>query len=323
MEKQTNKVGTFFLHVGEGITLGISAAVAGLSAGTIAVAEKIYDPLINSVSNLRKEFKKSFLYLLPFFLGLLLGALAALVGIQRGYKAAPFSLTGLFAGFIFGSVPVAISECKKGQTKKEKIIHIVSFTWCFLLAAGLGIVTALTKFELGQYMNERTWWIYILIFLSGVIAAGACVIPGISGSMTLMVIGMYYPILNTYTGEASILHTGDAMFKVTGLVMALLLILGAIVGIMLSSKFMKVMLEKHRVSTFYSILGLILGSLISMFINSSIYPLYPSIATWDYIVGGILFVAAAIGAFLLVTHVGKAKIEEEVTSALEIKEKEE
>ena len=106
--KQKRSFKSFLLDFLKGISLGVSAAIAGLSAGTIAVVEGCYDSLVGAVSSLRKNFKKSLLFLLPYALGLLLGALLALVGIQRGYKAAPFSLTSLFAGLIFGSLPVAI-----------------------------------------------------------------------------------------------------------------------------------------------------------------------------------------------------------------------
>lgn len=307
MEKQTNKIASFFLRIGQGITLGISAAIPGLSAGTIAVAEKVYDPLTSAIAELRKRFGKSFLYLLPFLLGMLAGALAALFGIKRGYAAAPFSLTGLFAGFVLGSVPVALSECKKGIDKKERAIHAIAFLTCLLIAAGLGIATALLPYDLAQALKERAWWIYPLIFLSGNLAAGACVVPGISGSMTLMVIGMYHPILNTYTGATSIFHSGDAAFKLTGMLLAVTFVLGALLGVAVTSRFMKGMLQRHRVSTFYAILGLILGSLVSMFINRDIYRLYPAIKAWDYILGSALFVLAALASFFLVTYAGKKK----------------
>lgn len=319
----------FFIDTVKGITLGISCAIAGLSAGTIAVSEKCYDTIIDAIGNLKKSFKKSLLILLPYILGMILGALGALMGIQRGYKAAPFSLTGFFAGCVLGSLPVAISEMKRGKDAKEKTIHIVAFTLSFLVAALLGVITALTKFDLGTYLNDRVFWIYPLTLIAGFIAAGACIVPGISGSMTLMVLGMYYPILNTFTGTDSIWHSNDAMTIVTGLLIALLFVIGALIGVVVSSKFMKHMLSLHRVSTFYSILGLILGSLISMFINSSIFPLYAGyeengvlikIQTWDYIVGSILFVVGAIFVYLIVRFSSKQEKKKEEGSETEFAE---
>lgn len=311
---------SFILDTLKGVSLGISAAIAGLSAGTIAVIEGCYDTLINAVSSLRKKFKESFFTLLPYAIGLIIGALAALIGIQRGYKAAPFTLTSLFAGFVLGSLPVAFVELKKGKTSKEKFFHVLSFVLCLLLASSLGIITALLDFRITFFNSDGTviWYVYFLMLIAGFIAAFACVIPGISGSMSLMVIGVYYPILNTYTGSDSIWHSGNNMTIVLGIVMALILVVGAVLGVVIGSKGMKVLLSKHRVTTFYGILGLIIGSLISMYINSSIFPYYGgieeggvlvTIQTWDYILGAILFVLAAVSTFLLFFFLNKKKKE--------------
>ena len=184
-----NKITHFLLDTVKGVTLGISVAIPGLSAGTIAVSERCYDTIVDSAAGFRKSPKKNFMILLPFLLGLLFGALAAFVGIQKGYKAAPFTLTGLFAGLVLGSFPVAASELKKGENAKSKAVHIVAFLLCLFIAAGLGIITALTDFQLKEPLNNRVWWMYLFIVLAGIIAAFACVIPGISGSMSMMVIG--------------------------------------------------------------------------------------------------------------------------------------
>ena len=315
--QKKKRVASFFLDILRGVSLGISAAVAGLSAGTVAVAERCYDTLIGAVADLRKKFKSSFLTLLPYALGLILGAIAALIGIQRGYHAAPFTLTGLFAGFVAGSLPVAISELRKGNNAKEKWVHAIAFLLCFALAALLGIITALTDFRLTIFDSEGhlSWYVYLMMLLAGYLGAFACVVPGISGSMSLMVIGMYYPILNTYTGKEAIWHSGNQTTIVLGLLLAGILVIGAILGIITGSKIMKYFLSQRRVSTFYGILGLVLGSLVSMFMNSSIYPLYPTIAVWDYILGAILFVLAGVGMFFLVFYAGKKEKEASVSDA--------
>lgn len=323
--KQKRSFKSFLLDFLKGISLGVSAAIAGLSAGTIAVVEGCYDSLVGAVSSLRKNFKKSFLFLLPYALGLLLGALLALVGIQRGYKAAPFSLTSLFAGLIFGSLPVAIKELKRGANAKERVSHSFSFLFCLLLAAGLGIMTALLKWQLSFFQEDGTlyWWVYILAVVGGFIGAFACVVPGISGSMSLMVIGVYYPLLNTFTGSDAIWHSGNSLKITLGIVMLFLFAIGALGGVFFGSKSMKYLLNKHRVTTFFGIFGLILGSLVSMYLNSSIFPYYTGteiagkvyqIQTWDYIVGSILFVLAAIFMFLLLHYLNKKKASEEANS---------
>ncbi len=304
MQKENKPKTRFLVNTVKGVTLGISVAIPGLSAGTIAVAEKCYDTIIDSIAGIRKAFKQNFLVLLPYLLGLLIGALAAFIGIQKGYKAAPFTITGAFAGLVLGSLPITFGELKKHQNTKELVTHVTSFALCLLVSAGLGIFTALYQINLETAMQNREWWIYLLSILSGIIGAFACVVPGISGSMSLMVIGMYFPILNTFAttkGELSIFaHTDDMAFVLTGILILVLLIIGALIGLGFSSKIMNKLLSNHRISTFYAILGLILGSVISMFINSNIYPKYldGSIQTWDYITGAILLFVITVSMIL-------------------------
>ncbi len=304
MQKENKPKTRFLVNTVKGVTLGISVAIPGLSAGTIAVAEKCYDTIIDSIAGIRKAFKQNFLILLPYLLGLLIGALAAFIGIQKGYKAAPFTITGAFAGLVLGSLPITFGELKKHQNTKELVTHITSFALCLLVSAGLGIFTALYQINLETAMQNREWWIYLLSILSGIIGAFACVVPGISGSMSLMVIGMYFPILNTFAttkGELSIFaHTDDMAFVLTGILILVLLIIGALIGLGFSSKIMNKLLSNHRISTFYAILGLILGSVISMFINSNIYPKYfdGSIQTWDYVTGAILLFVITVSMIL-------------------------
>ncbi len=320
-EQSKRSTAGFFLDGAKGITLGISVAIPGLSGGTIAVAEGCYDSIIGSISSLRKHFKKSFLYLLPFILGLLIGAVAAFLGIKKGYEVAPFSLTGLFGGMVLGSLPVTFAELKKGASSKEKAAHTLAFLLCFILAAGLGVVTALCKIDLQGALVDRSWWMYIYVPFAGFIAAFALIVPGISGSMTMMVFGLYLPILNTFIpshkeGTISIWASSDGGYIATGLVLALLLLIGILGGIVFSSKFMGKLLEKRRVSTFYGILGLIIGSLISMFFNSELYPKYVagSIKAWDYIVGAVLFLVGAAFVFFLLRLSKKKEAQKEKAS---------
>ena len=324
MDKQKNKVGSFLLDSAKGVTLGISVAIPGLSAGTIAVAERCYDTLIDSITSLRKEFKKNFFILLPYLLGLIAGALAAFVGIKRGYDVAPFTITGLFAGFILGSLPVAISELKRGNGIKEIFKHILAFSIALLIAGGLGVVTALTSFSLETALQNREIYMYFMALLAGIIGAASCIIPGISGSMSMMVIGMYFPVLNMIMRGAnkdplfdytlfsvfrdSTPHSGDMSFFFTGILFLVILLIGAIIGLVLASKVMKKLLADHRVTTFYGIVGLILGSLISMFINSSIFPKYQEgLQTWDLILGFVLMVLSCVGIFFFIRFSNKRK----------------
>ena len=297
MENEAPKK-NFLIDTLKGLPLGVSAAVPGVSAGTIAIIEKCYDRIINSIADLKKSFKANFLSLLPFLLGYLIGGALALLAIKKGYDYAPFCLTGLFGGFIIGSLPSITVELHKGNSIKERLWHIVPMLICFAIASLLGILSALCKLDLSSAMDEHAWWIYPYIFLAGALGAGACLVPGVSGSMCLMVMGLYIPLLNRLIGENAFYATGDIL---NGIIYALVILLGAITGLVVASKGMKYLLAKHRTTTFYAIFGLILGSLVSMFMNSSIYRVYQDAShpLWDYIVGGCLLIAGALLTYFL------------------------
>ena len=297
MEEKTNK-SNFLVDTLKGLPLGVSAAVPGVSAGTISIIEKCYDRIINGIADLKKDFKANFLSLLPFLLGYLIGGALALLAIKKGYELAPFCLTGLFAGFIIGSLPSITVELHKGESVKEKVKHLVAMLICFAVASLLGILSALYKLDLTKAMEEHSWWIYPYVFLAGALGAGACLVPGVSGSMCLMVMGLYIPLLGKLIGNDSFFMTGDVL---NGVIVALTLVVGALAGLVIASKGMKYLLAKHRTTTFFAIFGLILGSLVSMFMNSSIYPVYldASHPLWDYIVGGSLLVGGAVLTYFL------------------------
>lgn len=301
MENENKRSSNFLKDTLKGLPLGISAAVPGVSAGTIAIIEKCYDLIIDSIAGFKKSFKTSFLTLLPFILGYAIGGLAALLGIKAGYKAAPFSVTGLFAGFIIGSLPSIFKELKKGGTLKEKILLLVPLLISFIVVSLIGVLSALLKVDFGNAIIGHEWWIYAYVFLAGAIGAGSCLVPGISGSMCLMVMGLYFPINEYFLGfkEGTAFYmTGD---WVSGIILLLCLGAGALVGLVIASKAMKSLLDKHHDGTYYAIVGLILGSLVSMFINNKIFEVYldASHASWDYIIGGILIVLGSIVTYIL------------------------
>lgn len=297
MENESAKK-NFLVDTLKGLPLGVSAAVPGVSAGTIAIIERCYDRIISSIADIKEDFKHNFLSLLPFLLGYLIGGALALLAIKKGYEFAPFCLTGLFGGFIIGSLPSIAVELHKGNSIKEKLWHIGAMLFCFALASLLGILSALYKLDLTAAMTNHDWWIYPYVFLAGALGAGACLVPGVSGSMCLMVMGLYIPLLGKLIGSDSFFMTGDVL---NGVIITLVLLLGAIAGLVVASKGMKYLLAKHRTTTFFAIFGLILGSLVSMFMNSSIYPVYldSSHPTWDYIVGGCLLLGGALLTYLL------------------------
>ena len=176
------KIKNWFLDVLKGGSLGLGM-IPGVSAGTMALIVGIYDRLIGGIANLRKEFKKSLISLVPIGIGAVMSAIICMLGVNYGLDYAPFAIISLFAGLIIGSLPVITKEIK-GVKITFKPILIVAIGAVF--AAGIGILSAVAKlnswgnFEAAFAAGE--WWVYIGVFVAGFIAAMACIIPGISGA---------------------------------------------------------------------------------------------------------------------------------------------
>lgn len=297
------KIKNWFLDVLKGGSLGLGM-IPGVSAGTMALIVHIYDRLIGGISDLKKEFKKSFVSLLPLGIGAVLSAIICMIGVNVGLDYAPFAIISLFAGVIIGSLPVITKEIKHIKfTAKPVLIAVLGA----LFAAGIGVLSAVAKlnnwgnFEAAFAAGE--WWTYIGVFAAGFIAAMACIVPGISGAMLLFVAGLYDPVVHIYLGDNSILHNTDRLLS--GVFLTVSLLLGILAGFILTSKLMKSLLEKHHDGTYLAVFGFIVGSIISMYVNQSMIDTdtlvwkYTTVQPWEWIVGFVLLIGATIGFFFI------------------------
>lgn len=286
----------------KGTSLGLGM-VPGVSAGTMALVVGIYDKLVGSVSRLRKHFKESVLVLLPIVLGAVLSCIIFFVGVKYGYDYAPFAITCLFAGLIIGTLPLITKEIKNQKTTAKSLSLIIIG---FVIAAGIGVLSVVSKlywgFNLEDGFVKGEWWVYLACFAAGFVATMACVIPGISGAMILFIFGLYTPVANIFMGNNSMFHNHARIGSGIGLTIALLI--GAIAGAIITSKLMNSLLEKNRVPTFDVVLGFILGSIIAMFLNQNMITdggawIYATTKILEYVIGGILLIASAIGFFFI------------------------
>src|SRR5574344_2546101 len=288
--------------------------IPGVSAGTMAVLVGIYDELIDAIASMRKQFKESWRTLFPILTGLVLSSAAVLVAVHFGYNYAPFVISCLFAGLILGSYPLVTKELKNEKISAKGLSLVVGG---FILATGIGVLSYISvkywNFDLNSYfVNGTYWWVYVVVFVAGFISAIACVIPGISGAMILYIFGLYTPIISIVISQKD--TAGNiivkSMFRDTsrlgsGFGYLICLAIGILLGLGVVAKAMKKLLETKRVPTFQVVLGFILGSVVSMFINQNIFntetqkTIYETTPLWGYIVGPILFVIVLVGFYLL------------------------
>ena len=225
--------------------MGAADVVPGVSGGTIAFITGIYDQLLSSINAisldtlkvLRKDgFKAawnkingSFLIALVAGIGLSVLSLARL--LKTLLETHPSFIWGFFFGLVLGSIYLV-----------RRLID--SWTIVTLLSVVVGTVISyyLTIIEPGGEAHA-TWF----IFLAGMVAICAMILPGISGAFILLIMGVYYPMLEA-------ISTFDLKFIA-------ILGSGAVIGLLSFSRFLKWLLDNYYDMTVAMLLGFLIGSL--------------------------------------------------------------
>ncbi len=174
----------------KGVMMGVANIIPGVSGGTMAVSMGIYDKMIHAATHLFSEFKKSMKILIPIVIGMGIGIVVLARIIEYMFAKVPFQTNLLFIGLIIGGLP-AITKKVKGKT--IRLGHILSFLLFFGLVAGM----ALLGEEEGAAADLSFNLVNVVkLFGVGIVASATMVIPGVSGSMMLMLMGYYNPILS-------------------------------------------------------------------------------------------------------------------------------
>ncbi|MCZ6457135.1 MAG: DUF368 domain-containing protein [Actinobacteria bacterium] len=231
-----------------GFFMGTADLVPGVSGGTIALVLGIYQQLVASIrqgsSALGSMIKADFAgfkrhssnvewrFLLPLLTGILLAVVLLASFLERQLEERPVVIAGLFLGLVLGSIAIAWRLLRKATWRHVVIAAIV----------GLGLFVAL-GFGEGQVRGDPS---ALAFFGAGVLAICAMILPGISGSLILLMLGMYAPVLAAVT---------DREFG-TIIVFAL----GAVIGLALFSQLLYWLLEHHHDNVLAVLIGLMAGS---------------------------------------------------------------
>ena len=229
----------------KGVFMGIADAMPGISGGTIALLLGIYEELIRSISELKLslffELKKGFNPFWKKLNGNFLLALVSGIGISlisfvkisaNFLESFPLFIWSFFLGLIFATVNV-IYKLIKQWSSLNFFFLIISITFSYFLSS------------FSVYETDEISLLYILF--SGVIASSAMILPGISGSLILVILGVYaYLIKSLDNLEMIVIFT---------------FISGALVGLLGFSRILKYLFNKHRDTTYTIMLGLVIGSI--------------------------------------------------------------
>lgn len=249
----------FLFDILRGSALGIANIIPGVSGGTLAVTMGIYDKIISSVTGLFRHPKKSIVTLLPYGIGMVAGLLGLSFIIEFLFARYPLPTVLLFIGLILGGVP-ALWQRIKGQ--KIGVPGVILFVLFFALLVLLPIIAGEERTDLVLTPDAVT---IIKLFFVGVIASATMVIPGVSGSMILMSLGYYAPILSSITDFIRAVLDFNISAALAECALLVPFGIGVLVGIFAIAKLIEFLLARFETYTYCAVLGLVAASPISIF----------------------------------------------------------
>lgn len=243
-----------------GIGMGAANVVPGLSGGTIAVITNKYERLVSAVGdlipNIRnkkwEKLKDDLAFLIPFGVGVLLGVLIFAVVLSFFFERYVVATCFSFMGLIIGTLPQLFKEANEKEKPKAPAFVAFAITLCFSLV--LAYFKIFGDFEQMDSVDISVQTV-LLFTLFGFVAAGTMIIPGISGSLVLMLMGGYKVVLSSV---ASIFDFTIFWYNV-GILLPFAV--GVVIGFFAFSFVITRLLERFYVTSYYAILGFCIGSI--------------------------------------------------------------
>lgn len=290
----------YLLDVLKGMVIGIANIVPGVSGGTMAVSLGIYDRMISSISHLFKNWKVSLKTLLPILIGAALGIVAFTYTIEFLLSTYTLPTALAFIGLILGGVPLLWTSFQAGMKLKGEKISLIHLAFFILMFALVAVLPLLQGADSSFNTLALTPYSLLKLFLIGIIASATMIIPGISGSLVLMILGYYYSIINTITSFITALRTGDMEALLPSFIVLFVFGIGVLIGIFLISKIIEFLFKNYSSITYSGILGLVFASPVAILLNTNaLNDLHTAHALSFSVIGIILMVVCFYGIYQL------------------------
>lgn len=269
----------YILLILKGMIIGVANIIPGVSGGTLMITLGVYEEVINTISHFFKNIKKSLKFIVPLAIGMVVAILLLSKVIKICLEKYPFPTTLFFVGLVLGGLPLLWNRAKAAKGKWSN--------W-LVFAITFAIVIMFAFLKSGDFvvdLNSLTPFGYVILFFVGMISAATMVVPGISGSLVLMLLGYYKPINDTISSLTD--------FSLFGHNLSILIPfgLGIVVGIVLVAKLIEYLLKRYPIKTYYGVLGFVIASLVAIIkpiigIHVSVIEIIISIVL--VIVGGVI-----------------------------------
>ncbi len=289
-----------------GFFIGLAVIVPGISGSTVAIIFKLYDQFLYAVGNLFKKFKQCFTFLLPIGIGIVVGVLLGFVTVKQLLEVLPFAIVCLFAGLMSGAFPAVKDELAGAKMTAKRIALFVAG---LCIPVVMGVLSAvLTEQGGADRFAVVEWWHVALGLVIGAVVGVTQIVPGLSASAFLMAIGWFGGLIDS---------VGMTYWKANPSIFFVYAALGIgfLIGFIAFSKLLTHLFAVARHTSYSMIVGLSLGSIVSVFCNGDIMEVYVGwasngVSALDLVLGVVLFAAGAVGAYMLVRYQRKKDAEQ-------------
>ncbi|HOP91822.1 MAG TPA: DUF368 domain-containing protein [Acetivibrio thermocellus] len=268
----------------KGYIIGSSMSVPGVSGGTMAILLGIYDRLISSISNFLKDIKGNVLFLVKFCIGTGLGICSLSFLIKWLLEKFPVPVSMFFLGAVIGGIPALYKKTKESSLRISSAFY---FLLGLLVVISIGFIPE-ESINIGSGSGVVH---YLMILVAGIVIALALVLPGISTSHMLLVLGMYESMLTAIT-EFDVFYIGT-------------LGIATLIGVFLITKPIEWTLNTFPHQTYCAIIGFVLGSTAEIF-QEKILPAIPENAGVPWWIGcGLMSIATFILGFMAIKSLSR------------------
>ena len=239
------------VNVLKGIVIGVANAIPGVSGGTMMVIMKVFDRLLGAVSFNLKKLKENFWFLLTIVIGMGIGVILSSKVLSICFEQFYVQTQFFFMGVVLGSLPMIYKEATK--EKKLAPVHLIPFAIGVAVIIGVSLISSSMGANTVRTTLDVSTFIYLVIV--SIIAAAAMIMPGLSGSLVLLILGGYQTAIQAV----------DEM----NIPILIPIAIGVIIGIVACAKLITLCLKKWQRGTYSVILGLIFGSFYAIFPRES------------------------------------------------------
>lgn len=237
-----------------GLLMAIADSVPGVSGGTIAYIMNKYEEMFENINNILegKFSKKTIVFLLKLAIGWIVGFISAVLVVTSLFEKYIYQVSSMFLGFILISIILVIKQEK--DVIKGRYRNLIASVIGFLVVICLVFVQGQINIDI--YAQGGGIFIYLYLFIVGIMAISAMLLPGISGSAVLMIFGVYFIVMEAL--EKIFILDFSQVFIVIALG------LGILVGAVFAVKVINKLFKEKREMMIYLIIGLLIGSIFAI-----------------------------------------------------------